>query len=91
MLGDSAYGTGEFRDHLERTAKTAVIKPPPLRPAVPGGFDLDDFEIDDEDGHARPARPAWSCPHRQGPGQLRGQLREPARCADAARRRRTVG
>lgn len=27
---------------------TAVIKPPPLRPAVPGGFDLDDFEIDDE-------------------------------------------
>jgi hypothetical protein len=48
VLGDSAYGTGEFRDHLERNAKTAVIKPPPLRPAVPGGFDLDDFEIDTE-------------------------------------------
>ena len=48
VLGDSAYGTGEFRDHLERNAKTAVIKPPPLRPAVPGGFDLDDFEIDAE-------------------------------------------
>ncbi len=48
VLGDSAYGTGELRDHLEATAKTAVIKPPPLRPAVPGGFDLDDFDIDDE-------------------------------------------
>ncbi len=48
VIGDSAYGTGEFRDHLERNAKTAVIKPPPLRPAVPGGFDLDDFDIDDE-------------------------------------------
>jgi len=48
VVGDSAYGTGEFRDHLERSAKAAVIKPPPLRPAVPGGFDLDDFEIDTE-------------------------------------------
>jgi hypothetical protein len=50
VLGDSAYGTGDFRDHLEATAKTAVIKPPPLRPAVPGGFVLDDFELDDEAG-----------------------------------------
>ncbi len=48
VLGDSAYGTGEFRDHLENDSKTAVIKPPPLRPAVPGGFDLDDFDIDEE-------------------------------------------
>ena len=48
VVGDSAYGTGEFRDHLERNAKSALIKPPPLRPAVPGGFDLDHFEIDDE-------------------------------------------
>jgi IS5 family transposase len=50
VLGDSAYGAGELRDHLAATAKKAVIKPPPLRPAVPGGFDLDDFELDDEDG-----------------------------------------
>jgi IS5 family transposase len=48
VLGDSAYGSGEFRDHLATTAKTAVIKPPPLRPAVPGGFDLDDFDVDEE-------------------------------------------
>jgi hypothetical protein len=46
VVGDSAYGTGEFRDHLKHSAKTAVIKPPPLRSAVSGGFDLDDFEID---------------------------------------------
>ena len=50
VLGDSAYGTGELRDHLQSTNKKAVIKPPPLRPAVPGGFDLDDFELDDEEG-----------------------------------------
>lgn len=50
VLGDSAYGTGELRDHLASTGLTALIKPPPLRPAVPGGFTLDDFELDDEAG-----------------------------------------
>jgi Transposase DDE domain len=28
-------------------AHTAVIKPPPLRPTVPGGFSLDDFIVDE--------------------------------------------
>lgn len=46
VLGDSAYGSGEFRDHLRRRGMDPVIKPPPLRPAVPGGFTLDDFTID---------------------------------------------
>jgi IS5 family transposase len=50
VLGDAAYGTGELRDHLASTNKTATIKPPPLRPAVPGGFTLDDFELDDGAG-----------------------------------------
>jgi len=50
VLGDSAYGTGEFRSHLDKSGKTAVIKPPPLRPAVPGGFTLDDFTIDEQAG-----------------------------------------
>ncbi len=50
VIGDSAYGTEEFRDHLQRQSHTAIIKPPPLRPAVPDGFDLDDFEIDEEAG-----------------------------------------
>ncbi|MDP1818791.1 MAG: IS1182 family transposase [Acidimicrobiales bacterium] len=46
VLGDSAYSAGEFRAHLEAHDMTAVIKPPPLRPAVEGGFTLDDFTID---------------------------------------------
>lgn len=50
VLGDSAYGTGEFRDHLANQHMTAVIKPPPLRPAVEGGFTLDDFDIDEHAG-----------------------------------------
>ncbi|MBS1838962.1 MAG: transposase, partial [Actinobacteria bacterium] len=46
VLGDSEYGSGEFRDHLGTRDMTAVIKPPPLRPAVPGGYTLDDFRFD---------------------------------------------
>lgn len=46
VLGDSAYSAGEFRAHLETRNMTAVIKPPPLRSAVPGGFTLDDFDFD---------------------------------------------
>jgi hypothetical protein len=40
-------GTGEMRDALAGAGHTAVIKPPPLRPAVPGGFTIDDFSIDE--------------------------------------------
>jgi hypothetical protein len=36
--GDSAYGTGELRAALAAAGHRAVIKPGPLRPAVPGGF-----------------------------------------------------
>lgn len=46
VLGDAAYGAGEFREHLEHRNMPAVIKPPPLRPAVEDGFTLDDFVID---------------------------------------------
>jgi IS5 family transposase len=45
VLGDSAYGSGEFRQHLADHGHTAVIKPGPLTSAVPGGFTLDDFAI----------------------------------------------
>jgi Transposase DDE domain len=50
VLGDSAYGAGEFRAHLEDNNMSAVIKPPPLRPAVEAGFTLDDFDIDENTG-----------------------------------------
>jgi hypothetical protein len=46
VLGDSAYGTGEARAALANAGHTAVIKPAPLRPAVPGGFTTDEFTVD---------------------------------------------
>ena len=46
VFGDSAYGTGELREHLAATGHLAVIKPPLLRPAIAGGFTIDDFDID---------------------------------------------
>ena len=46
IQGDSAYGAGEFRAHLVAKEHTAVIKPGPLTPKIPGGFTIDDFVID---------------------------------------------
>jgi len=45
VLADSAYGSGAARAEFAAAGHTAVIKPIPLRPAVPGGFTLDDFTI----------------------------------------------
>ena len=56
VLGDSAYGTGEALAALARAGHTPVIKPWPLRPAVPGGFTLAEFTIDEAAGTA-------TCPH----------------------------
>jgi hypothetical protein len=52
VLADSAYGSGEMLAALARTAHTPVIKPWPLRPAVEGGFTLDDFTVDEAAGTA---------------------------------------
>ena len=48
--GDSAYGTGDLRDAIREAGHEAVIKPKPLRPAVEGGFTVDDFTVDEEAG-----------------------------------------
>ena len=48
--GDSAYGTGDLRDAIGKAGHRAVIKPKPLQPAVPGGFTLDDFIVDEQAG-----------------------------------------
>ena len=45
VLADSAYGTGEALAALTDAQHTAIIKPWPLRPAVEGGFTLDDFTV----------------------------------------------
>lgn len=50
VVADSAYGTGELRAKLAMKKMKAVVKPPPLRAAVAGGFTLDDFAVDVHDG-----------------------------------------
>src|SRR3954451_21229231 len=50
VLGDCAYGTGEALTALDPAGHTAVIKPWPLKPAVPGGFTIDDFTVDEAAG-----------------------------------------
>jgi IS5 family transposase len=46
VLADSAYGGGETRAALRAAHHDQVIKAIPLRSAIPGGFDRDDFSID---------------------------------------------
>ena len=48
--GDSAYGTGDLRDAIHKAGHDAVIKPKPLRPPVEGGFTVDDFTVDEQQG-----------------------------------------
>jgi len=50
ILGDTAYGTGQARAALEQAGHTPIIKPAPLRPAVAGGFTIDDFTVDEQAG-----------------------------------------
>ncbi|MDH6708189.1 hypothetical protein P3T27_004928 [Kitasatospora sp. MAA19] len=50
VLGDSAYGTGDRREHLQAQCHDPVLKSPPPKPAVPGGFTADDFTVDTEQG-----------------------------------------
>jgi len=50
VLGDTAYGTGDARAALAQAGHTAIIKPAPLRPAVPGGYTIDNFTIDETAG-----------------------------------------
>ena len=50
VYGDSAYGSGQARAAYRDAGHDTVIKPGPLRPAVPGGFTLDDFTLDEGAG-----------------------------------------
>ena len=50
VLGDSAYGTGEALDELNRAGHTPLVKPWPTKPTVPGGFELDDFTVNEPAG-----------------------------------------
>lgn len=46
VLADSAYGGGETRAALRNAKHRQAIKAIPIRPAVSGGFDRDDFIVD---------------------------------------------
>jgi IS5 family transposase len=50
VLGDSAYGTGEMLAALAGAGHVPVVKPWPVNPAVPGGFTVDDFSVDEHAG-----------------------------------------
>jgi hypothetical protein len=50
VLADSAYGSGEFRAELAQRGHVDLVKPAPIRPAVQGGFTVDDFAVDDVNG-----------------------------------------
>lgn len=50
VYADSAYGSGETRAALRAAGHDAVIKPIPLRRAIPDGFDRDDFVVDHHAG-----------------------------------------
>ena len=83
VYGDSAYGTGAARAAYRDAGHQTVIKPKPLRPAVPGGFTLDDFTIDEPAGavtcpagHTRPMSPKRTVTF--------GRLCAAARCGSGA-------
>src|SRR5271157_5667293 len=48
--GDSAYGTGDLRGAICDAGHRAVIKPKPLQAPVEGGFTVDDFTVDEQQG-----------------------------------------
>lgn len=53
VLGDSAYATGDMLHTLAGKKWTPLLKPWPLRPAVEGGFTIDDFTHDPAAGTLR--------------------------------------
>ena len=48
VLGDSAYATGDMLHTLDAQKWTPLLKPWPIKPAVEGGFTIDDFVYDAE-------------------------------------------
>ena len=46
VLGDSAYASGTMLATLAGQQWTPLVKPWPIRPAIPGGYTIDDFTHD---------------------------------------------
>ncbi len=47
VLGDSAYGTGEALKAITDAEHIPLVKPWATKPAVPGGFGIDEFTVDE--------------------------------------------
>ena len=87
VLGDTAYGTGELRQRLQADGHTLVIKPPPLRQAIPGGFTISDFTIDDQASAVTcPAGHTTALGHPHADGSRLAQFK--ALCRDCPLRQR---
>jgi IS5 family transposase len=87
VLGDTAYGTGELREHLRARGHAAVIKPPPLPQAIPGGFTIDGFTIDEQAGAVTcPAGQTVALGRPQADGNRQAQFK--ARCRGCPLRER---
>jgi hypothetical protein len=52
VLADSAYATGEALAALAEAGHRPLVKPWPVKPAVPGGFTVDEFTVDEAAGTA---------------------------------------
>lgn len=52
VLGDSGYASGGLLAKIIAAGHTPIIKPMPLHRAVPGGFTIDDFTVDEDAGTA---------------------------------------
>jgi IS5 family transposase len=50
VLADAAYGSGEVLAALASAGHSLAIKPYPSQIAIPGGFDRDDFVVDESAG-----------------------------------------
>lgn len=47
VLGDSAYATGDALAAMHETGHRPMVKPWPIKPAVPGGFSIEEFIVDE--------------------------------------------
>jgi hypothetical protein len=67
VLGDSAYATGDALAAITGAGHEPLVKPWTIKPAVSGGFTLDDFTVDEQartvtcpNGLTRPHHPRRS-------------------------------
>ena len=91
VYGDSAYGSGEARAAYRDAGHDTVIKPGPLRPAVPGGFTLDDFTIDEQAGHGHLPGRRHPADEQDPDGDLRRGLRRLPAAGSGAPPPKTAG